>query len=44
MKLYHMIGGINGVGKSSFLGVLKGNRSDLGASLMRIQCLPIRRL
>lgn len=30
MKLYHMIGGINGVGKSSFLGVLKGNRSDLG--------------
>lgn len=30
MKLYYIIGGINGVGKSSFLGVLKGNRSDLG--------------
>lgn len=30
MKLYHIIGGINGVGKSSFLGALKGNRSDLG--------------
>ncbi len=30
MKLYTIIGGINGVGKSSFTGVLKGQRTDLG--------------
>ncbi len=30
MKLYTIIGGINGVGKSSFTGALKGSRSDLG--------------
>ena len=30
MKLYTIIGGVNGVGKSSFTGVLKGSRSDLG--------------
>lgn len=30
MKLYTIIGGVNGVGKSSFTGVLKGQRSDLG--------------
>lgn len=30
MKLYTIIGGINGVGKSSFTGVLKGSRNDLG--------------
>ena len=30
MKLYHIIGGVNGVGKSSFTGVLKGSRKDLG--------------
>ena len=30
MKLYHIIGGVNGVGKSSFTGVLKGTRTDLG--------------
>lgn len=30
MKLYTIIGGVNGVGKSSFTGVLKGRRSDLG--------------
>ncbi len=30
MKVYTIIGGVNGVGKSSFTGVLKGRRSDLG--------------
>ena len=30
MKLYNIIGGVNGVGKSSFTGVLKGIRTDLG--------------
>ncbi len=30
MKIYNIIGGVNGVGKSSFTGVLKGSRSDLG--------------
>lgn len=30
MKYYTIIGGVNGVGKSSFTGVLKGTRSDLG--------------
>ncbi len=30
MKLYTIIGGVNGVGKSSFTGVLKRQRSDLG--------------
>ena len=30
MKVYTIIGGVNGVGKSSFTGVLKGSRSDLG--------------
>lgn len=30
MKFYTIIGGVNGVGKSSFTGVLKGSRSDLG--------------
>lgn len=30
MKIYTIIGGVNGVGKSSFTGVLKGSRSDLG--------------
>ena len=30
MKLYNIIGGVNGVGKSSFTGVLKGSRNDLG--------------
>ncbi len=30
MKIYHIVGGINGVGKSSFTGVLKGSRNDLG--------------
>ncbi len=30
MKIYTIIGGLNGVGKSSFTGVLKGQRSDLG--------------
>ena len=30
MKLYHIIGGVNGVGKSSFTGVLKGRQNDLG--------------
>ncbi len=30
MKLYTIIGGVNGVGKSSFTGVLKGSRDDLG--------------
>lgn len=30
MKIYTIIGGINGVGKSSFTGVLKGSRNDLG--------------
>ncbi len=30
MKLYTIVGGVNGVGKSSFTGVLKGRRSDLG--------------
>ena len=30
MKLYTIVGGVNGVGKSSFTGVLKGSRTDLG--------------
>ena len=30
MKYYTIIGGVNGVGKSSFTGVLKGIRDDLG--------------
>lgn len=30
MKIYTMIGGVDGVGKSSFTGVLKGSRTDLG--------------
>lgn len=30
MKMYNIIGGVNGVGKSSFTGVLKGSRNDLG--------------
>lgn len=30
MKIYTIIGGVNGVGKSSFTGVLKGRQSDLG--------------
>lgn len=30
MKIYTIIGGVNGVGKSSFTGVLKGSRTDLG--------------
>ncbi len=30
MKTYTIIGGVNGVGKSSFTGVLKEMRSDLG--------------
>lgn len=30
MKTYNIIGGVNGVGKSSFTGVLKGSRNDLG--------------
>ncbi len=30
MKFYTIIGGVNGVGKSSFTGVLKRSRSDLG--------------
>lgn len=30
MKTYTIIGGVNGVGKSSFTGVLKGSRDDLG--------------
>lgn len=30
MKIYTIIGGVNGVGKSSLLGVLSAERSDLG--------------
>lgn len=30
MKIYTIIGGVNGVGKSSFTGVLKASRTDLG--------------
>ena len=30
MRTYTIIGGVNGVGKSSFTGVLKENRTDLG--------------
>lgn len=30
MKIYTIVGGINGVGKSSFTGVLKGSTNDLG--------------
>lgn len=30
MKIYTIIGGVNGVGKSSFTGVLKGRTTDLG--------------
>ena len=31
MKIYTIIGGVNGVGKSSFTGVLKSRTTDLGA-------------
>lgn len=30
MKIYTIIGGVNGVGKSSLTGVLKDSRTDLG--------------
>lgn len=30
MKIYTIIGGVNGVGKSSFTGVLKSQKNDLG--------------
>lgn len=30
MKIYTIVGGVNGVGKSSFTGILKEQRSDLG--------------
>lgn len=30
MKIYTIVGGVNGVGKSSFTGVLKGRTTDLG--------------
>ena len=30
MKIYTIVGGVNGVGKSSFTGVLKSRTSDLG--------------
>lgn len=30
MKYYNIIGGVNGVGKSSFTGAIKGSRADLG--------------
>ena len=30
MKTYTIIGGVNGVGKSSFTGVLKERTTDLG--------------
>ena len=30
MRTYTIIGGVNGVGKSSFTGLLKEQRSDLG--------------
>ena len=30
MKIYTMIGGVNGAGKSSLLGVLRAERTDLG--------------
>lgn len=30
MKIYTIIGGVNGVGKSSLTGALKGSRTDLG--------------
>ena len=30
VKIYTIIGGVNGVGKSSLTGALKGSRSDLG--------------
>ena len=30
MKIYTIIGGVNGVGKSSFTGVLKSRTTDLG--------------
>lgn len=29
-KVYTIVGGVNGVGKSSFIGVLKSQRNDLG--------------
>ena len=34
MKIYTIIGGINGVGKSSFTGVLKEQTTDLGVILV----------
>ena len=30
MKIYTIVGGVNGVGKSSFTGVLKSRTTDLG--------------
>ena len=36
MKIYTIIGGVNGVGKSSLTGVLNSERDDLGIKLIRI--------
>ncbi len=42
MKIYTIIGGVNGAGKSSLTGVLKAERSDLGRIIdvdkLAIQC------
>lgn len=47
MKIYTIIGGVNGCGKSSLTGVLKADRSDLGQIIdvdkiaMSDKCTPI---
>ena len=33
MKLYTIVGGVNGVGKSSFTGALKARMTDLGTMI-----------
>lgn len=33
VRTYTIIGGVNGVGRSSFVGVLKEQRSDLGVTI-----------
>ncbi len=41
MKIYTIIGGVNGVGKSSFTGVLKAVRTDLGM-IVDVESVPVQ--
>ena len=41
MSIFTIIAGVNGVGKSSLTGLLKGERSDLGFMLSRLNAAEI---